>query len=307
MAKGKTDYDIIIIGGGPAGLSAAIYTARARLSTLILENALVGGQSVNAERLDNYPGFPNGISGAELASLMQEQATKYGTEIITAEVTGLKPEGPRKTVLSTEGNFTAGAIIIAGGCQRQKLGVPGEAEFTGRGVSFCATCDGAFFRDREIAVVGGGDAAITEALHLTKFASKVTVIHRRDQLRATPIVQEKAFAEPKIEFRWDSVVEAIEGDDFVRSLKLRNVKTNEISTLTVDGVFMSIGFKPNTDYLKDVIPLDKSGAVITDGSLETQVSGVFAAGDIRQHSPRQVIVAAGDGAHAAISATKHLT
>jgi thioredoxin reductase (NADPH) len=306
LAGSLKKYDVIIVGGGPAGLSAGIYTARDRLTSLLIEQGLVGGQIVNAERLDNYPGFPEGISGAKLAELMQEQATKYGLETIMAEVTGVELNEKQKVIKTSEGSFIAGAIIIAGGCHRQKLGVPGEAEFTGKGVSFCATCDGAFFRDLPVAVVGGGNAAITEALHLTRFASKVTVIHRRDQLRATPILQEKAFSEPKIDFRWDSVVEKIEGEDLVKRIRLRNVKTGKESTLDVPGVFVSIGFIPNTEYLKGVLPLDKAGAIITDPNMATGVAGIFAAGDIRQNSPRQVIAAAGDGAIAAIGATKFL-
>ena len=306
MAEAAKKYDVIIIGGGPAGLSAGIYTARDRLSTLLIESALVGGQAANAERLDNYPGFPDGINGAELTALMHQQAEKYGMETITAEVTELEPKEKQNTVITTEGNFNAGAVIIAGGCHRRKMNVPGEAEFGGRGVSYCATCDGAFFRDKEIAIVGGGNSAIAEALHLTRFAAKVTVIHRRDQLRATPVVQDKALASPKIDFRWDSVVEAIEGDTTVKSLKLRNVKTNEISSMAVTGVFVSIGVRPNTEYLKDIIPLNEASSIITGPDMETTVPGIYAAGDIREHSPRQVIVAAGDGAIAAISAAKFL-
>ena len=307
MADGLKSYDVIIVGGGPAGLSAGIYTARARLSSLLIENGLIGGQIVNAERLDNYPGFPEGISGLRLAELMQEQATKYGLEIIMAEVTEVEFSEKKKVIKTGEGNFVARAVIIAGGCHRQKLGVPGEAEFTGKGVSYCATCDGALFRELPVAVVGGGNAAITEALHLAKFATRVSVIHRRDQLRATPILQEKAFSEPKIDFLWDSVVQKIEGGDLVNRIWLRNVKTGQESTLDISGVFVSIGFIPNTGYLKGILPLDKAGAIVTDLNMATGVAGVFAAGDIRQSSPRQVVAACGDGAIAAIEATKFLT
>jgi len=197
-------------------------------------------------------------------------------------------------------------VIIASGSERHKLGVPGEDELTGKGVSYCATCDGAFFRDRTVAVVGGGDAALTEALHLTRFASKVIVIHRRDQLRATGILQEKAFAEPKIEFRWNSVVEAIEGKDSVRQIRLRQVKTGEESTLKIDGIFISVGFTPDTGYLKGVLPLDESGHIITNDKMETGIPGIFAAGDIRHNSGRQAITAAGDGATAAIYAERFI-
>jgi thioredoxin reductase (NADPH) len=300
-------YEVIIIGGGPAGLSAAIYTARARLDSLLIEKGLVGGQIVNAERLDNFPGFPEGISGTKLAELMHEQATKYGLKTTIAEVTGVRLEKELKVIETASGSYRTRALIIASGCHRQKLGVAGEAEFTGKGVSYCATCDGAFFRELPVAVVGGGNAAVTEALHLTKFASKVTVIHRRDQLRAGKILQEKAFSEPKIDFRWDSVVSKIEGKDLVSGLKLRDVKTSRESTLSVSGVFVSIGFIPNTEYLKGVVPLAENGAVITNDLMETEVAGIYAAGDIRKGSPRQVITACGDGATAAIQATKFLT
>jgi len=307
LAKRPQHYEVIIIGGGPAGLSAGIYTARARLSSLLIEMGLVGGQILNAEHLDNYPGFPEGISGTKLAELMHEQATKYGLKTTVAEVTGVGLQDELKVVETGSGSFKARALIIASGCHRQKLGVPGEEEFTGKGVSYCATCDGAFFRELPVAVVGGGNAAVTEALHLTKFATKVTVIHRRDQLRATKILQEKAFSEPKIDLRWDSVVEKIEGKDLVSGLRLRNVKTGKESALSVSGVFVSIGFIPNTEYLKGVLPLAENGAIITNGMMETGVAGIYAAGDIRQGSPRQVTTACGDGATAAIQATKFLT
>jgi thioredoxin reductase (NADPH) len=300
-------YDVVIIGGGPAGLSSGIYTARARLSSLLIERGAVGGQIVNAEWVENYPGFKESISGVELTEAMHQQATRFGLETLVAEVTGLKISGRRKVVVTSQGEFEAGALIIAGGAERQKLGVPGEAEYTGKGVSYCATCDGPFFRDKVVVVVGGGNAAITEALELTKFASKVTVIHRRHELRATKIVQEKAFAEKKIDFLWDSVVEAISGNTFVSKIKVRNVKTNETSELDVDGVFVNVGSQPLTGYLKGVIELDAVGAIVVNGKMETSLPGVFAAGDIRSGSIRQVVGATGDGAVAAISAGKYLS
>jgi thioredoxin reductase (NADPH) len=299
-------YDVVIIGGGPAGLSAGIYTARARLSSLLIERGAVGGQIINAEWVENYPGFTEGINGVALTGAMHQQATRFGLETLIAEVTGLKISGQRKVVATSQGDFDAGAVIIAGGSERQKLGVPGEAEYTGKGVSYCATCDGPFFRDKVVVVVGGGNAAITEALELTKFASKVTVIHRRHELRATKIVQEKAFAEKKIDFLWDSVVEAISGETFVNKIKVRNVVTVKTSELAVDGVFINVGSQPNTGYLKGVLELDAVGAVVVNGKMETSLPGVFAAGDIRSGSIRQVIGAAGDGAIAAISAGKYL-
>jgi len=300
-------YDVVIIGGGPAGLTAGLYASRARLSSLLIEKGLVGGQVANAERVENYSGFPEGIGGSELGQLMYQQATKYGLETLLAEVTGIELQGERKVIRTTGGDFVARAVIIAGGSERQKLGVPGEEEFTGKGVSYCATCDAAFFREQSVAVVGGGDAAITEVLHLTKFASKISVIHRRDQLRASRILQERAFSQPKIEFRWNSIVEKIEGGDVVERIRLRQVKTGEESTLEVAGIFMSIGFKPNTDYLKSILSLDVTGLIITDGKMETEIPGIFAAGDIRHNSARQAITAAGDGATAAIYAEKFIS
>lgn len=301
------EYQVVIIGGGPAGLTAGLYAARARLNCLLIEKGVVGGQILNAERIDNYPGFPEGISGGELGGLMSQQADKYGLKTVIAEVTGLGLGERQRLVKTTEGDFAAKAVIIAGGCSRQKLGVPGEDRFTGRGVSYCATCDAYFFRDRPVAVVGGGNAAIDEALHLAKFASGVTVIHRRSQLRATPVVQERAFSEPAVEFLWNTVVEEIEGEDAVSRIRLRQVQTGEESYLEVAGVFISVGLKPDTDYLRGVLPLDEAGYIITTAKMETKIPGVFAAGDIRRDSPRQTIAAAGDGAIAAIYAGKFIT
>jgi len=304
MAK---EYEVVIVGGGPAGLTAGLYTARAALKSLLVEKGLVGGQIANAEWVDNYPGFPDGVGGIELGNLMSQQATKYGLETLIAEVTGLELKKERKVVKTTGGDFAAKAVIIAGGSIRQKLNVPGEKKFTGRGVSYCATCDAFFFRDKSIAVVGGGNAAVTEALHLAKFASKVTVMHRRRELRATPVVQKKAFAEPKIEFLWNTVIEEIEGGDSVERVRLKNVKTGKESALEIDGVFVSVGLKPDTDYLKGVLPLDEAGYIVTNEKMETVIPGVFAVGDIRHNSPRQVIAAAGDGATAAIYAGQFIS
>jgi thioredoxin reductase (NADPH) len=298
-------YDVIIIGGGPAGLSAGIYTARARLSTLLIEKSVVGGQVINTWQVETYPGLEI-VSGIDLTQAMYKQVKKFGIEEIYAEVTGVEIEGASKVVRTSQGDFAAGAIIVASGLERQKLGVPGETEYTGRGVSYCATCDGAFFRDKAVIVVGGGDAAITEALELTRFASVVTVIHRRDALRAAKILQEKAFAEPKLKFLWDSAIEEITGDTLVRQVRVRNVKTGIKSILDVSGVFISVGFKPNTGYLKGMVDTDDNGAIITNGSMETSVPGILAAGDIRSGSIRQLIAAAGDGAVAAINAGKHI-
>jgi thioredoxin reductase (NADPH) len=301
------EYEVVIIGGGPAGLTAGVYTSRARLNTLLVEKGLAGGQIADAELVENYPGFPEGISGFELGQLIHQQATKYGLKILLAEATGIELQGGQKVIKTSKGDFIAKVVIIASGSERLKLGIPGEDEFTGKGVSYCAICDAAFFRGLPVAVVGGSDVAITEALHLTRFASRVIVIHRRDQLRASRILQERAFAEPKIELVWSTVVERIEGEDVVKRIKLRQIKTGEESSLDVAGVFISIGFKPNTDYLKGVLPLDSAGCIITDDGMESEVPGIFAAGDIRQRSAQQAITAAGDGATAAIYAQKFLS
>ncbi len=299
-------YDVIIIGGGPAGLSAGIYTSRARLKSLLIEKGAVGGMIINAGLVENYPGFSEGISGIDLTQAMHKQATKFGLETFSADVTGIKIDGKNRVVLTSEGDFSARAVIIAGGSERQKLGVPGEAEYTGKGVSYCATCDGAFFRDKVVAVIGGGNAAITEALELTRFASRIFVVHRRHELRATKVVQEKAFAEKKIEFVWDSVVEAISGDKLVNKIRLRHVNTGRQSVLNVDGVFVNVGSQPATGYLKGVLALDAVGAIVVNDKMETSVPGVYAAGDIRSGSIRQTIGAAGDGAVAAVNAIKYL-
>lgn len=301
------EYDVFIIGGGPAGLTAGIYTARARLRSLLIEKAVTGGLIVNAGLVENYPGFPQGISGLELTDSMNQQAVKFGMETLLAEVTGLELKGEQKIVKTTEGDIVAKAVIIASGSGRVKLDVPGEEEFTGRGVAYCAICDAYFYRDLPVAVVGGGNAAINEALDLSKFAAKVIVIHRRQELRATRILQEKAFAEPKIEFLWNTVVEAIEGENVVKRIRLRNVRTGEKSAMDISGIFVAIGFKPNTDYLKGILSLDTNGAIITNEKMETEVPGIFAAGDIRSGSIRQVVAGAGDGAVAAIYTERYIT
>jgi len=307
MARSPKQYDIVIIGGGPAGLTAGMYTSRARLKSLLIERGAVGGQIINAQWVENYPGFAEPVSGIDLTEAMHKQATGFGLETLVAEVTGIKTKGKQKVVTTSQGDLTARAVIIASGSERQKLGVPGEAEYTGRGVSYCATCDGAFFRDKPVVVVGGGNAALTEALELTKFASKIVVIHRRNELRATKILQEKALAEPNIEVMWDTVVDEIAGETFVERVKVHNVKTGKESVLEVSGVFMAVGFKPNTAFLKGVVDLDDIGTVVTGNRMETSAPGIFAVGDVRSNSIRQVVAAAGDGAVAAINAEKYIT
>ncbi|HLB28102.1 MAG TPA: thioredoxin-disulfide reductase, partial [Dehalococcoidales bacterium] len=293
----KRNYDVIIIGGGPAGLTAGLYASRAGLTTLLIEREMMGGQSANVEHIENYPGFPDGIGGFDLAQLMQQQAEKFGTKVLYGEATGLELAGKSlKLVKTNEGDFEAKAVIVTGAAKRRKLNVPGEDEFRGRGVSYCATCDAPLFRDQPVAVAGGGNSAITEALHLSRFASKVTLIHRRDQLRATAILQETAFAEPKINFLWDTVIEKIEGEDFVKRLLVSNSKTGAKSSLEVSGLFVSIGFEPDTAYLKGLLALDSEGHIVTNAEMETSVLGIYAAGDTRAKMSRQVITAAGDGA-----------
>jgi len=299
-------YDVVIIGGGPAGLTAGIYTSRDKLKSLIIEKGIIGGNMNNAEIIDNYPGFPEGVNGPELADLMHRQAKKYGLENITAEVIAIKNWGDKKLLETSNGDIIAGVVIIAGGSEKVKLDIPGEKEFTGRGVSYCTTCDAFFFRNKNVVVVGGGNSAIYEAMHLTKFASKIYIIHRRDQLRATAILQDRARAETKIKFILDTIVKEIQGKDFVQKLVLENVKTGKKSTLEVDGVFISIGLKPNTGFVKDLLSLDKQGHIITDENMNTEIAGIFAAGDIRSGAIRQITTAAGDGTIAAIGAKKFI-
>jgi thioredoxin reductase (NADPH) len=298
-------YDVVIIGGGPAGLTAGLYVSRAGLKSLLFERGIFGGQIVNASQVDNYPGFPEGISGFELSSLMHEQAIKYGLETTNTAVTGIIP-GSNYHVAADAENVEAEAVIIAAGSEYRKLGIPGEEEFIGRGVSYCATCDGFLFRGLNIAVIGGGDTAVSDALDLSEHASKVYLIHRRDQLRASQVLQQKVLAQPKIEPVWNTIAEEIVGDNKVKDLSLRNVKTGGSSKLQVSGVFVAIGFKPNSQVFGNIIDLDESGLIITDELMATSVPGIFAAGDIRRNSPRQVAAAVGDGATAALSAFKYI-
>jgi thioredoxin reductase (NADPH) len=299
-------YQLIILGGGPAGLAAGIYSARNKLNTLLIEKAMIGGLAIYAELIENYPGFPDGIGGMELGELMLRQAEKFGLKTLTAEVNGLEITDSHQTVKTSDGDLRAKAIIIALGSERINLGVPGEKEYVGRGVSYCATCDAAFFKDKTVAVVGGGNSAISEAIHLAKFASKVNIIHRRNQLRATPMFVDKAKADPKINFVWNTTVDAVEGNTSVEKLRLNDVVTGRKSVLPVSGVFVAIGQRPNTDLVKGIVSLDASGYIITNEKMETSVRGVLAAGDIRSNSIRQTISAAGDGATAAVYADRYI-
>lgn len=303
----EKSFEVVIIGGGPAGLTAGLYTSRAGLKSLLIEKGVFGGQITNAEHVENFPGFPEGISGIELGDRMRDQASRFGLTIESTEATGLKIEGDNKIITTLDDTITASALILAGGSNRKKLGVPGEDKYVGKGVSYCATCDSAFFHDVPVAVVGGGDAALTEALHLVKHASSVTVIHRRHELRATKVMQDRAFSEPKIKFIWSTTIAAIEGDSMVKRLKLENVQTKRTSYIDIAGIFISVGFEPATELVKGMLPLDEAGHVITSEKMETPVGGILAAGDIRHNSGRQAITAAGDGATAAIYAQKYLT
>jgi thioredoxin reductase (NADPH) len=303
---GGGTYDVVIVGGGPAGLTAGLYTSRARLKALLVEGMMVGGQMTTTDIIENYPGFAQ-ITGAELSNLMGEQAKGFGLMVERGEVVGLEVADGHKTVKMAEGEYRAEAVIICTGTEYRKLGIPGEAEFTGRGVSYCATCDGAFFKDSKIVVVGGGDSALTEALFLTKFAREITIIHRRDALRATKIYQERAFANPKIGFLWDSVVEEIKGNQTVERVAVKNVKSGEVTEVPTEGVFMFIGIIPRTGFLKGVVEMDENGYIlVNEETLETSVEGVFAAGDARKKLLRQVATAVGDGATAAFAVEKYL-
>ncbi len=301
------DYDIAIIGAGGAGLTAAIYAARARRRTALFEGNVTGGQIATTDIVENYPGFPDGINGFDLAQLMFRQAETFGAEFLYERVTGLEHlPGGTFTVTTTERSITARAVIVTAGADYNKLGVPGEAEFTGRGVSYCGTCDAAFFAGQDVIVVGGGDSAIDEGLFITRYASSVTVVHRRETLRASAILQERAFANPKMHFRWNTVVEAIEGTEKVERVRLRNLQTGESTTEPIDGVFIFIGQTPNNHLLRGLVELDAGGHAIVDLDMSTSVPGLFVAGDLRTRAARQLISAAGDGATAAISAEHYL-
>ncbi|OGR04045.1 MAG: thioredoxin-disulfide reductase [Deltaproteobacteria bacterium RIFOXYD12_FULL_50_9] len=303
----SSDYELIIVGGGPAGLTAGLYAARARIRAVLLETGAVGGQVLLSEWIDNYPGFPEGISGFELIDRMAAQAKRFGLETRTVAVTAIDLSGSTKKVSLEDGQvLTAQTLILAAGARPNPLGVPGEREMIGKGVSFCATCDGPFYRGLEVAVIGGVDTAVQEAVHLTKFASKVTIIHRRETLRATRILQEQAFANERVHFLWNTTVIAIEGKTGVEGLLLRNTVGQE-SRLTVQGVFVLIGTIPNNEMLSaDQIALD-NGFVVTDAEMRTSVPGVMAVGDLRSKGVRQVVTAAGDGAVAALSVEHYLS
>jgi thioredoxin reductase (NADPH) len=302
----EQEYEIAIIGGGPAGLAAGLYAARATRRTVCFERKVTGGQIALTSRVENYPGFAEGVNGYDLAQQMQEQAERYGLEMRYEAVTALRREGERYRVSAEDGDVVANAVILTAGADYIRLGVPGEERLTGRGVSYCATCDAAFFRDQTVAVVGGGDAALDEGIFITRYAAKVYLIHRRDTLRAGRLLQERAFANPKFEFVWDTVVESIEGDAEVSGVRVRNLHSGESTNLAVAAVFIFIGQHPNSELLHGLVPLDGGGHVLVDYWMRTPAAGLFAAGDIRAESARQVISSAGDGATAAIAADRYL-
>lgn len=298
-------YDVVIIGSGPGGMTAALYASRSDLKTLILERGVPGGQLINTAGIENYSGFKS-IEGPELATKMYEGATAFGAEYRFGDVQEIIDGKEFKQVVTSDKTYKARTVILATGAEYRELDVKGEQELKGRGVSYCAVCDGAFFRNRSVVVVGGGDSAVEEGTYLTQFASDVTIIHRRDELRAQKILQDRAFANDKVNFIWDSVVEEIQGENKVETLQIRNVKTNEVSEIATDGVFVYVGLIPNTDNFASLGITDEEGWILTDESMETSVPGIFAIGDVRQTVLRQIATAVGDGSIAGDAAYKYI-
>jgi len=300
------DYDLVIIGGGPAGLTAGLYAARAKLNAILIEKLVPGGQVIITDWIDNYPGFPDGISGPDLIQKMTDQVKRFGLKIENSEVNSVDLSQPIKNITLNDRSITTHTIIIATGASPKKLGVPGEDTFSGKGVSYCATCDGPFFKDSVVAAVGGGDTAVQESLFLTRFAKKVYLIHRRDQLRATAIMQKHAMEDDKIELIWNSELTGINGLTHVESITLQHVKTGDKQQLNVDGCFIWVGIIPNTQFLSNAVKLDKTGFIMADLNMATSVPGVFTAGDVRNTPIRQIVTAVGDAAVAAFSAEHYI-
>jgi len=299
-------YDVIIIGGGPAGLTAGLYNARARLKVGLFERLAPGGQVLTTDWVENYPGFPDGVSGFELMDRMKSQAEKFGLEIRNDEIVRLELSESKKVAYTSTEALETKTVILACGATWKKLGIEGEDHLMGKGISFCATCDGPFYRDQEVAVIGGGDTAVEEAIFLTRFVSKVHLVHRRDQLRATKLIQERAMGLEKISFVWDSIPIRVLGENGVEGIELKNVKTGEVSQKEVKGIFVFIGTIPNTQLVKGQVKLDGNGFIITDDNMQSSVPGVFAAGDIRSKLFRQISTAVGEGATASYAAEKYI-
>ena len=300
------EKDIIIIGGGPAGLTAAIYAARAGLDIILIEKMFSGGQIATTDTLENYPGFPEPVNGVDFSMALDQQARNFGVEIINEEVMDYHLTGPVKKVTTTGGVYTSYTVILATGANPRLLGVPGEDKYRGRGVSYCATCDGSFYRDKTVAVIGGGDTACEDAQYLSNLSKKVYLIHRRDELRAAHMIAQRVLTNPKIQILWDSTVDKIEGQDKATDITIRNKHNGETKKIDVDGVFVAIGVIPNTENIKNNVKLDEGGYIITDVHMATNVLGVFAAGDARNTPLRQVVTACSDGAIAAESAREYL-
>jgi len=299
--------DIVIVGGGPAGLTAGLYCCRSGKRTILVEGKGLGGQLATAPLIENYPGTGNGISGIELVQNMQNQAVKFGLEIIYQEAKNIvEGKNGLKRVEAEDGTFQANAIIVASGVHHRRLDVPGEKEFMGKGISYCATCDGPLYRDQDVAVIGGGNAAAEEALFLTNFVHKIFLIHRRDKLRAVKILQDRLFSNSNIEVKWDSIINEIKGKQSVESVILKNLKNDKEYELQVSGIFVSIGYRPNTDFLKGILALDENGYIETKDNMSTSSRGIFACGDCRKKMLRQVVTACGDGALAAVQAIKYV-
>lgn len=294
ITKERVEADVIIIGAGPGGMTAALYASRANLKTIMIEKGAPGGELINTADVENYPGFTK-IGGPELAGKFFESAMEFGAEHLYGDVTHIEVSGTTKYVHTTDKIYIAPAVIIATGAHHRELGIPGEERLSGSGVSYCAVCDGFFFRNRNLIVVGGGDSAVEEGNYLTQFADKVTIVHRRDQLRAQQILQDRAFNNPKVDFIWDSVVEEIKGEHGVESVSVRNVKTNKIEEVPTNGVFVYVGLIPNSYVVDNLGVTDNEGWIITNERMETTVPGLFAVGDIRQKHLRQIVTAAGDG------------
>jgi thioredoxin reductase (NADPH) len=304
----EAEYDVIILGGGAAGLAAGLYSCRAMMKTVILESLGVGGQLLITDEIENYPGFPKGVKGQELAQMMEEQTTRFGATIEYVEVEGVDDlDKPVKVIHTYDKDYTAKAIIVATGGSHNKLGAPGEDEYSGRGVSYCAVCDGNFFRGQDVVVVGGGDAAMDESNYLSGIVNSVTVIHRRDELRATRVLQERAFANPKYKWLWSHVVEEFVGNDVLEAARVKDLKTGKVYDYPTAAAFIYVGFHPNSDYLKGLLDMDALGHLYTDMHMRTKLPGVYACGDIRADSTRQLGAAVGDGITAALAAFHDLT